>query len=91
MSYKKEKSIVLDVLKAHRGTAMSVVDIINYAHKQGMTESIDAPRDAHSHPFWRVCTSIKNENTPNVFVGKKICRSSKGNFRMMFAYCYLGY
>lgn len=89
MSYKNEKSVILAVLKANKGRVMTVVDIINYAHKYGLTEDINAPREAHSHPFWKACSSLKEDNIANVFVGKAVGVSATGKIRKMFAYTYI--
>lgn len=89
MNYIKEKSVILSILMTNKGKVMSCSEIINKAYQYGMTESINAPRAAHSHPFWKALTSLKDDQIENLFFGKFKSVDKNGKSRRMFGYAYM--
>lgn len=57
-NYKKTIKSVLNENKKNGHSFMSAVEIINYASKKGLCEPLNASRKAHSHPFFKVLSTM---------------------------------
>lgn len=60
------KEAIVKTLKMVNGCYLSASAIVNIASDNGLVERKNSPRAAHSHPIWRILTTMVEEDYPSI-------------------------